>query len=282
LNGLAQRWVATREGFKPREVEEPIDYYWHRPLAGMLVQLVEHTSIKPNQLTFASAGAGVLSGVVLTLAAWVHPWWAVAGALLLLLSIVLDCADGQLARLRGISSPLGRTLDGCMDAVAPLFVFHGLAFILVAQGWGYAWVWPIGLATAGSLIWHASVYDVSKNIWLHATHPEFSLGGNTLLTPEDMERWKREFEDKGERFNALLMAVWARWTKPQLKALQPWLDESHTPRCDEERDLYDRPGGYSRILNAKAKGEPCPVCGTTIEKIQYLGGASYFCPKCQT
>ena len=50
---------------------------------------------------------------------------------------------------------------------------------------------------------------------------------------------------------------------------------------DEERDLYNRPGGYSRTLNSKARGNPCPQCGTPIEKIQYLGGASYFCPKCQ-
>ena len=51
---------------------------------------------------------------------------------------------------------------------------------------------------------------------------------------------------------------------------------------DEERDLFGQPGGYSRVLNAKAKGKPCPGCGTAIDKIQYLGGASYFCPKCQT
>ena len=50
---------------------------------------------------------------------------------------------------------------------------------------------------------------------------------------------------------------------------------------DTERDLYNRRGGYTRILHAKAKGRPCPECGTLIEKIQYLGGASYFCPSCQ-
>jgi len=50
---------------------------------------------------------------------------------------------------------------------------------------------------------------------------------------------------------------------------------------DEERDLYNRPGGYCRMLNSKANGKPCPQCGTPIEKIQYLGGASYFCPRCQ-
>lgn len=28
-------------------------------------------------------------------------------------------------------------------------------------------------------------------------------------------------------------------------------------------------------------GQPCPTCGTPVEKIQYLGGACYFCPRCQ-
>ena len=50
---------------------------------------------------------------------------------------------------------------------------------------------------------------------------------------------------------------------------------------DSERDLYNRPGDYQRILHSKIVGRPCPECGTPIEKIQYLGGASYFCPGCQ-
>jgi formamidopyrimidine-DNA glycosylase len=50
---------------------------------------------------------------------------------------------------------------------------------------------------------------------------------------------------------------------------------------DTERDLYDRPGGYVPILDRRAKGQPCPECGTAIEKIQYLGGSCYFCPECQ-
>jgi len=49
----------------------------------------------------------------------------------------------------------------------------------------------------------------------------------------------------------------------------------------DERDLYNNPGRYIRILDSKTKGNPCPECGTPIEKIQYLGGASYLCPDCQ-
>ena len=50
---------------------------------------------------------------------------------------------------------------------------------------------------------------------------------------------------------------------------------------DGEIDLFGQPGGYQRILSSETAGKPCPECGTPIEKIQYLGGASYFCPKCQ-
>ena len=51
---------------------------------------------------------------------------------------------------------------------------------------------------------------------------------------------------------------------------------------DTERDLYGAPGGYRPILDSRAKGQPCPECGTPIEKIEYLGGSSYFCPQCQS
>jgi formamidopyrimidine-DNA glycosylase len=49
----------------------------------------------------------------------------------------------------------------------------------------------------------------------------------------------------------------------------------------DERDLYGRVGGYVRVMDAKAVGRPCPICGTPIKKISYLGGACYFCPTCQ-
>lgn len=46
-------------------------------------------------------------------------------------------------------------------------------------------------------------------------------------------------------------------------------------------DLYDHPGRYQRVLHSKVAGQPCPRCSAPIEKASYLGGAVYFCPKCQ-
>lgn len=50
---------------------------------------------------------------------------------------------------------------------------------------------------------------------------------------------------------------------------------------NDETNLFGHKGGYVRLMYSTAVGKPCPECGTKIQKIQYLGGACYFCPKCQ-
>jgi formamidopyrimidine-DNA glycosylase len=50
---------------------------------------------------------------------------------------------------------------------------------------------------------------------------------------------------------------------------------------NDETDLFGQTGGYVRLMDSGTAGKPCPECGTTVQKIQYLGGACYFCPKCQ-
>jgi formamidopyrimidine-DNA glycosylase len=50
----------------------------------------------------------------------------------------------------------------------------------------------------------------------------------------------------------------------------------------DEYDLYGNRGGYVRIMDKNAVKHPCPECGGDVEKTQYLGGACYFCPNCQT
>ncbi len=50
-----------------------------------------------------------------------------------------------------------------------------------------------------------------------------------------------------------------------------------------ERDLYGHPGGYGRgdYDVAYKPGEPCPRCGTTIEKIRTGSTSTFICPSCQ-
>lgn len=50
---------------------------------------------------------------------------------------------------------------------------------------------------------------------------------------------------------------------------------------DTEKDLFGDRGGYTVQLSRNTCAEPCPVCGGPIVKEAYLGGAVYFCSRCQ-
>jgi formamidopyrimidine-DNA glycosylase len=49
-----------------------------------------------------------------------------------------------------------------------------------------------------------------------------------------------------------------------------------------ERDLYGRHGRFKDFLVGYREGQPCPECGTTIEKIRIGSTATFICPSCQT
>jgi phosphatidylglycerophosphate synthase len=53
--------------------------------------------------------------------------WLVLAALVFELSFVLDCVDGQLARLRKIASPVGHLLDFLMDELKAMFMYGAVA-----------------------------------------------------------------------------------------------------------------------------------------------------------
>lgn len=47
-------------------------------------------------------------------------------------------------------------------------------------------------------------------------------------------------------------------------------------------DSESRPGDMGRRLQVfRRQGEPCPKCGTTIEKTRLAGRGTHFCPRCQ-
>lgn len=49
----------------------------------------------------------------------------------------------------------------------------------------------------------------------------------------------------------------------------------------DEVDLFGSNGSYIRLMDSKTKDTPCINCQTNIQRISYLGGACYSCPKCQ-
>src|SRR5262245_22687184 len=109
-----------------RRTRKPNDILWNRfvarPLAAVIVVPLARTGITPNQVTFLTLPVFLAGAALLAL---LPSWGAlVGGAAVIELSYVLDCADGQLARLKGTSSPVGAHLDFLMDELK--------AFVLIA------------------------------------------------------------------------------------------------------------------------------------------------------
>jgi phosphatidylglycerophosphate synthase len=109
-----------------RRTRKPKDLLWNRfvarPLAAVVLVPLASTPVTPNQVTLATLFVFAGSAALM---AFAPGWRALVGAVLLLeLAYVLDCVDGQLARLRGTSTPIGAHLDFLMDELK--------AFLLVA------------------------------------------------------------------------------------------------------------------------------------------------------
>ena len=96
-----------------------------RPPAAVVVYALRHTRITPNQVTFMATVVAAAAGAVLV--AW--PGWLGLGVAIALyeLSFVLDCADGMLARLRKIASPIGHLLDFLMDELKAQLIYGCVA-----------------------------------------------------------------------------------------------------------------------------------------------------------
>jgi phosphatidylglycerophosphate synthase len=89
--------------------------YVNRRIGRYLAAAAYQLGLTPNQVTVLSA---LCSAAAIAVLALVHPA-ALMGVLvtgLLLLGYALDSADGQLARLRGMSSTSGEWLDHMVDA----------------------------------------------------------------------------------------------------------------------------------------------------------------------
>jgi len=96
-----------------------------RPPAAVVVYALRATPITPNQVTFLSIAVAAAASAMFAL--WPGYVGLVVAAAVFELSFVLDCVDGQLARLRRMASPLGHLLDFLMDELKAMLLYGCVA-----------------------------------------------------------------------------------------------------------------------------------------------------------
>jgi len=205
-----------RKTLKLTEVEELADLYILRPLAFLLVKAIAGTNITPNQLTMLSMAVGVLGGVGYGLG---RPSTIVLGAVLFGLSLVLDCADGQLARLKKNGTPLGRILDGLIDYVVTIAVFVGLA-VGLDPGPGRRTAWILLLAAAGlSNVFHSVVVDYYRSRFMDRAKGEKH---DVAIEYRDLKAELEGLKGKpGSSVRRGIIGLYLRYLSLQMRMIRP-------------------------------------------------------------
>ncbi len=107
-----------------------VDTYLNRRYSRLLTRLFLRTPLTPNQITVLSFLTGLLGASCFLLGSY---GGSVLGALLLQFSTVLDCVDGEVARVKMLESPLGEWLDITLDTVVHIAIFLGVGVAVWKQ-----------------------------------------------------------------------------------------------------------------------------------------------------
>jgi hypothetical protein len=122
-----------------RQTYQPLGRFWALGPARLLARCLCPTSVRPNALTLASAGLmlGASAAVAFAPAGTAA---RVATAVAMALALVLDTADGHLARLQGTASEFGRWLDVLLDELCDMALHAAIAWAAFAHHHAPAWL----------------------------------------------------------------------------------------------------------------------------------------------
>lgn len=126
-----------------------VDRYFNRKISAHLTRWFLKTSITPNQITLLSFFVGLIA---------VYCFWkgeylyGVIGAIVFQFSAVLDCCDGEVARIKRMQSHLGQWLDLVCDNIVHVFLFLAMAWSIYSIKGQVSYLVLGGLASVGSLL----------------------------------------------------------------------------------------------------------------------------------
>lgn len=136
-----------------------------RPVSQRFTRLFLNTSFTPNQITILSFILGLGSALCFYPGGYAL---GLTGAVLLLFSIWLDGADGEIARIKFMESAIGGKLDIYCDNVVHIAVFLSIGMGLFHAQGSVIFAYLGGFATMGSLIsfliLHASIIEGKSHL----------------------------------------------------------------------------------------------------------------------
>lgn len=204
-----------RASLKSLDTEEHIDLGFYRPIGFAWACLFRKLGVSPNAVTIASIFIGMGAGVCF------YPtqlWINLIGIFLLIWANSFDSADGQLARLTGQYSPLGRILDGIAGDIWFITIYAAICLRTVHTVDFFSehhWViWVIALVAGICHAVQAAVADRYRQLHLFflkgACGSELDSSASVARTYLSLS-WDKQF------FNKLIQFLYFRYTVVQEK-----------------------------------------------------------------
>ena len=156
--------------FKSEDTEEWLDVHFTRPIGLVFALLWNKLGIHPNVITIVSIFLGVGAGWMFHYTDLQHN---ICGVILLMFANFCDSTDGQMARITGKKTLIGRMLDGFSGDLWFFSIYLGIIVRLWSQnipGTDHQWgIWAFVLCAYASLALHskqASLADYYRQIHL--------------------------------------------------------------------------------------------------------------------
>jgi len=215
--------MTLQDTLKSKDTEEWIDLVFYRPIGYCWALLFKKINVTPNTVSILSIFMGILAGVLFY---YSDLWLNVAGMILLVWANSYDSADGQLARMTGNYSRLGRLLDGLASSIWFVAIYVAICWRLMPV-WGF-YIWPLAVVSGYFHSKQAAMADYLRNFHLlfvkekHRSELDDSAELEKLF---QLLTWKKNFIEK------LFIVFYVSYTKeqerwtPRLQAFRKTLAE---------------------------------------------------------
>ena len=225
MNGinLKQRVLAT---MKSRDIEGNFELYVTRTPGYLWALLFRRLHVHPIAVTLMSIVIGSSYAIFF---AYDDLRYNIIGMLLLIWANWYDCADGQLARMTGQKTLIGRVLDGFGGEFWFICIYIGIAIRLYP-------VWGISIFLI--ILWagffchsrQCGIADYYRNIHLWVTLGQ--EGSELDTSTEQLQRMKSLHWNKKEWFEKFYLFFYVRYMRtqerqtPEFQLLRPLIEKS--------------------------------------------------------
>lgn len=207
-----------RASLKSRDTEENIDLMFYRPLGFLWACLFRKLGVSPNAVTIASIFIGIAAGICFY---YTNIWINCLGIFFLVWANTYDSCDGQLARLTGQHSQLGRILDGVAGDFWFISIYVAICLRTNANVEffaGHSWlVWTLAVSAGLCHVVQAAVADRYRQFHLFFLK---GASGSELDSSAELKARYEALSWSGNFFNKLVLFVYSTYTTIQ-EAITP-------------------------------------------------------------